>query len=101
MNSTIGHLIRDLHDEAQGAGCRKLWVGSLPPDCTDEDLKAFLQKHGLPPCTTIMRVVGDGSHPGALLAFGSAQPEDLYKAALRLDGMYWKQRTLSVFVVQH
>jgi len=79
----------------------RLWVGNLSPETTDEDLSALLQKYGLPPCTAILKVEGDGSRPGALVTFAGVESEALYKVAFRLDGLYWKQRSLTVEVVLH
>ncbi|HKA40621.1 MAG TPA: RNA-binding protein [Burkholderiales bacterium] len=79
----------------------RLWVGNLSPGTTDEDLSALLQKYGLPPCTAILNVQGDGSRPGALVTFTGVASEALYKAALLLDGLYWKQRSLAVQVFLH
>ena len=79
----------------------KLWIGNLAPETTDADLNAFLQKYGLPPCTAIQRVAGDGSRPGALVTFANVQREDLYRAAFRIDGLYWKHLALAVQVIQH
>ena len=78
----------------------KLWIGNLAPEITDEDLSAFLQRYGLPPCSAILREPGDGSRPGALVSFMAIDVAALYHAAFRLDGVYWNHRALNVLVIQ-
>ena len=78
----------------------KLWIGNFAPETTDEDLRAFLGKYGLPACREIQREQGDGSRPGALVSFVAIDDAALYHAALRLDGVYWNQRALNVLVLQ-
>jgi len=78
----------------------KLWIGNLAPETTDEDLRGFLRKYGLPPCSEIRREAGDGSRPGALVSFVAIDVGALYHAAFRLDGVYWNHRALNVLVVQ-
>jgi hypothetical protein len=76
----------------------KLWIANLPAEASDEDLSAFLQKYGLPPCTSVVRVQGNGSRPGALVSFSGVELDALYEAAFRLDGLYWKSKALAVQV---
>ena len=76
----------------------KLWIANLPPEASDDDLSAFLQKYGLPPCASVLRVQGNGSRPGALVSFSGVELDALYEAAFRLDGLYWKSKALAVQV---
>jgi len=75
----------------------RLWIANLPP-ASDDELSAFLQKFGLPPCAGVLRVQGNGSRPGALVSFAGLELEALYQAAFRLDGLYWKNKALAVQV---
>jgi hypothetical protein len=59
----------------------------------------FLQRHGLPACSDIVRVQGDGSRPAALITFAGVELEKLYEAAFRVDGLSWNSRSLTVQVV--
>jgi len=77
----------------------RLWVSNVALETSDEELSAFLQRHGLPACRGIERVPGDGSRPAALVSFAEVDLEALYEAAFRLDGLYWKSKTLAVQVV--
>ena len=79
----------------------KLWIANLAPETSDDDLSTFLQKYGLPPCASVLRAQGNGSRPGALVSFSGVEPEKLYEAAFRLDGLYWNSRSLTVQVMLH
>ena len=72
----------------------KLWIANLAPGTTDDEIKAFLKKYGPElECTSIQRVEGDGSRPGAMLEFHGTSVA-LGNLNLRLNGMYWKGRAL-------
>jgi RNA recognition motif len=74
----------------------RLWIGNMAPGTSDDEIRALLGKYapGLE-CTGIVRVEGDGSRPAAMMEFASAQPVTLDKIAHRLNGMFWKGRTLA------
>jgi len=78
-----------------------LWIGNIAPDTTDEELKAFLVKYGAPAFTSIQHVPGDGSRPAAIVTFEGVSTEELAKIVLRLNGMYWKERSLIVQTLLH
>jgi hypothetical protein len=73
----------------------KLWIGNIAPGTSDEELRAFLAKYGIDTVASIEHVEGDGSRPAAVLDV-AATPDVLMKATQRLNGMYWKGRTLVV-----
>ena len=73
----------------------KLWIGNIAPGTTDEELREFLAKYGVSAIESIEHVPGDGSRPAAALEV-AASPEALKKVTQRLNGMYWKGRTLTV-----
>jgi hypothetical protein len=73
----------------------KLWLGNIAPGTTDDDLKELVKKYAPDiECTEIMRVDGDGTRPAALLTFSGKKFDSLGKLSLRLNGMYWKERSL-------
>jgi len=72
----------------------KLWIGNIAPDATDDDLKALLQKYGAVEVTSVERVAEDGSRPAAILDV-VATTDALYKLTQRLNGLYWKGRSLT------
>lgn len=73
----------------------KLWIGNIAPGTSDDELREFLAKYGVSTVASIEQVPGDGSRPAAVLEVAST-PEALLKVTERLNGMYWKGRTLTV-----
>lgn len=73
----------------------KLWIGNIAPGTSDDELREFLAKYGVTTVASIEQVPGDGSRPAAVLEVAST-PEALLKVTERLNGMYWKGRTLTV-----
>jgi len=73
----------------------KVWIGNLAPGTSDDELRAFLAKYGLTTIESIEQVPGDGTRPAATLEV-AATPEEVQKATQRLNGMYWKGRSLTV-----
>jgi hypothetical protein len=79
----------------------KLWIGNITPGTTDEEIRAFVAKYESSlECTVIHRVDGDGSRPGATLEFSVAPQSLLETVSTRLNGMFWKERTLFVQVIR-
>jgi hypothetical protein len=74
----------------------RLWMGNIAPGTSDEELRAFLAKYGLPSVISIQQVTQEGStRPAAVLEVAAA-PEALQRLTQRLNGMYWKGRSLTV-----
>jgi RNA recognition motif-containing protein len=73
----------------------KLWIGNIAPGTSDDELRAFLGKYGIDSVASIEQVPGDGSRPAAVVDV-AATPEALMKVTQRLNGMFWKGRTLVV-----
>ena len=73
----------------------KLWLGNIAPGTSDEELRAFLEKYGAPSVVSVERVASDGARPAAMVELAAA-PETLTRLTLRLNGMYWKGRSLTV-----
>jgi hypothetical protein len=73
----------------------KLWIGNIAPGTSDEEIKGLVKKY-VPEltCTGIERVEGTGSRPGALLEFTGASGGGIDKLIERLNGVYWKNRSL-------
>jgi RNA recognition motif-containing protein len=76
-----------------------LWIGNIPPNTSDEELKALLAKYGFPACDEIKHVPGDGSRPAAILSFNSASPLTLHQLQPRVQNLFWKDRRLTVSVM--
>lgn len=73
----------------------KLWIGNIAPGTTDEELREFVTKYGIPTVGSIEHVAGDGTRPAAVLEV-AATPDLLMKVTQRLNGMQWKGRSLNV-----
>jgi hypothetical protein len=73
----------------------KLWVGNIAPGTSDDELRALVMKYGITAVASIQQVPGEGSRPAAILEV-AATPESLAKVTQRLNGMYWKGRSLTV-----
>jgi hypothetical protein len=75
----------------------KLWIGNIAPDTGDEEIREFVKKYAPDlECTKIQRVEGDGSRPAAMLEFADPPLGALEGVSMRLNGMYWKERSLIV-----
>ena len=75
---------------------QKLWLANIAPETSDDELKALVARYAPEiECTAIQRVDGDGSRPAAWMSFTGKQSGTLGKLQQRLDGMYWKGRTLA------
>jgi hypothetical protein len=73
----------------------KLWIGNIAPGTTDDELRELLVKYGASEVASVEHVAGDGTRPAAILDV-AATPEALYQLTQRLNGMYWKGRSLTV-----
>jgi hypothetical protein len=75
----------------------KLWIGNIAPGTPDEEVREFVKKYAPDlECTTIQRVEGDGSRPAAVLEFANPPLGSLEGVSMRLNGMFWKERSLIV-----
>ena len=75
----------------------KLWIGNIAPGTPDEEIRELVKKYASDlECTTISRVEGDGSRPAAVLEFSNPALGSLEKVSMRLNGMFWKERSLIV-----
>jgi RNA recognition motif-containing protein len=74
----------------------RLWIGNMEPGTTDDELKDLVKKYAPElECTEIQRVEGGGTHPAAMLSFTGTTSDQLGNLALRLQGMYWKGRSIN------
>ena len=73
----------------------KLWIGNIAPDTSDDEVRALLQKYGDIEVSSIERVAEDGSRPAAILEVATTT-EMMFKITQRLNGLYWKGRSLTV-----
>lgn len=75
----------------------KLWVGNIAPGTTDDEVRELLKKYAPDlEVSRITRVDGDGSRPAAVVEFVDTPYGSVEKVSMRLNGMYWKERSLLV-----
>jgi RNA recognition motif-containing protein len=72
----------------------KLWIGNIAPETSDDELRELLKKYGAAEISTIERVAEEGSRPAAIVEVVATQ-EALYKLTQRLNGLFWKGRSLT------
>ncbi|MGU7781131.1 hypothetical protein [Burkholderia sp. PU8-34] len=75
-------------------------IGNLPPDTTDDDLRAFVHKymHEVE-IGHMTHLDGDDPHLGMLLEIPGAEQKLLAELQRRLHHMVWKGCALSVHVM--
>ena len=73
----------------------KLWMGNIAPGTTDDELRALVAKYGGGEVTSVQHVADDGPRPAAILEV-VATTETMFNLTQRLNGMYWKGRSLTV-----
>ena len=74
----------------------RIWIGNMAPGSTNDGIEAFIKKYSRDlECSEIKRDYGDSSHPVAIIAFARGISEATRKLALRVHGMYCKERQLT------
>jgi len=74
----------------------RLWMGNIAPGTSEEELRALLEKYGAPAVISVERVTEESSsRPGAIVDVAAAT-EQMQRLTQRLNGMYWKGRSLTV-----
>ena len=76
----------------------KLWIGNVAPGTGDDELCALLGRYGIDNVASIEQVPGDGSRPAVMVEVGTTT-ESMMRATQRLNGMFWKGRSLTVQAV--
>jgi hypothetical protein len=73
----------------------KLWMGNIASGTSDDEIKELVKKYAPDlTCSSIERVEGTGSRPGAMLEFSPGGIGTLDALSRRLNGMHWKNREL-------
>ena len=74
----------------------RLWLANIAPGTSDDELKGLFKKYAPDlDCTEIQHEEGTGVRPAALVSFERKKFDSLGKLALRLNGLFWKERKLS------
>jgi hypothetical protein len=74
----------------------KLWMGNIAPGTSEEELRALLERYGAPAVISVERVTEETSSRPAAIVDVAAATEQMQKLTQRLNGMYWKGRSLTV-----
>lgn len=73
----------------------RLWLSNVPPEATDDDLRELAKKYAPDlECLLIQREPGDGTRPASYMMFKGGELGAVENLAERLNGMFWKERTL-------
>ena len=75
-----------------------IWVGNIAPEASDEELRELVKKYSGLEVTSLNRVTGDGTRPAAVVSV-PATDADAYRIVQRLNGLFWKGRSLTVQAV--
>ena len=76
----------------------KLWLANFDPETTDDELRELVRKYTKLEISRITREGGESSRPGAVLEFDGVGREALFEVERRLNGLYWKSRSLTAHV---
>jgi RNA recognition motif-containing protein len=74
----------------------RLWINNLPPDATEDELAALLEKYGFPPFDQLTPVPGE--RMAAILEFNEVDEDLLRRLQPRLHGVFFRDHTLNVQV---
>jgi len=76
----------------------RLLLTNIAPGTSDDEIRAFLDKYGLPASESLEQVPGDGTRPSVILAYPDVEVDVLEKFAERIHHMFWKNRELTAQV---
>jgi hypothetical protein len=77
----------------------KLWISNLPPNKSDDDVRAFVRKYTEVEIDAMTRIEGDGSRPGLLIDINGATRLTLLAMQRHLHQLYWDQHELAVHIM--
>ena len=73
----------------------KLWIGNIAPGTQDDELRSLVARYGISAVGAIEQVPGDGTRPAATVEVAATQAQ-LLNVTQRLNGLYWKGKSLTV-----
>ena len=79
----------------------RLWIGNVAPEASDEELVELVKRYCKREGKVVLRVDGDGTRPGRILEFADLAFGELDEIAERIEGLYWKARSLTVCQLLH
>jgi RNA recognition motif-containing protein len=73
----------------------RLWLSNVPTEVSDDEIRDLAKKYAPDlDCVLIQREAGAGTRPVAFMTFQGGELGAVEKLAQRLNGMFWKERTL-------
>jgi hypothetical protein len=78
----------------------RILLSNLDPGTSDEELRAFLEKFGMPPCSQIEHIAGKSSRLAVELRFGKVDSGTLYFFLARIRDICWKGRQISAVMLR-
>jgi hypothetical protein len=79
----------------------KLWIGNVPPGTSDAELLELVKKYSGLEGRVAEHVPGDGTRPAVVIEIAGAPLGAVSQLALRLQGMFWKDRAIHASTLQH
>jgi hypothetical protein len=77
-----------------------LMLSNLHPDTTEEQVKEFLDRYGVPPFDHIEFQEGDGTRPSVTLTFLSVDAATLRPYVQRIHDVFWNGHKISALVLR-
>ncbi|MBB5401826.1 MULTISPECIES: RNA-binding protein [Paraburkholderia] len=72
----------------------ELFLGNVEESVSDEEIGEFLIRYGFPRFSSIQRVPGTGSRPGAVVVFDDVPTDGLRILQSRVHNLFWKNHTI-------
>jgi hypothetical protein len=76
----------------------RLWLNNLPPDFSEDDLAAFLDKYGFPPFDALTPMPDNATGKAVVLSFDGMDEELLRRLQPRIHNVFVGDRTIRAHV---
>jgi hypothetical protein len=73
----------------------KIWIGNIAPGTQDDEIRDLVTRYGIGTVGAIEQVPGDGTRPAVMVEV-AATTEQMMRTTQRLNGLFWKGRSLNV-----
>lgn len=77
----------------------ELLLGNVDENIADEEIGEFLIRYGFPQFSSIRRLPGAGSRPGAVVSFDDIPADRLRVLQLRVHNLFWKSHTITALLL--
>ena len=78
----------------------KLWITNVPPEASDQELVDLVKKYCNRQSEVVFRV-DDSTRPGRMLELSGLAFGEIDEIVRRIDGLYWKKRSLLAYHPLH